>query len=560
MKIKNKTGLAFLLITIALTSYSQTHAISTGSTVRWYKIGSLAGDAAGVSIKVTATPGYGGAVDSSGETWGKVSIGNADDEFGGWFTEVGGKGSSSNEVGWVKTGTKNIDVYFKAAGFNRGTIHVFDGHGFTSNFSSTTTDPGITSVANTFNFVSGNVGIGTSGPDAKLEVTGTLGEAELILNSIDANPDLRFNAEAKDKVGLVYDRNTDAFKIHVNDGGISFTENSLVVADGGNVGIGTSNPLRTLHIKNSGNNGKMLSESKQPGVILKEIDATPDENWWIDSNSGAFRILTVNDALSDWSTALSITQTSGDPDLFKVNADDIGLMGNVGIGTNSPEEFLHSKGSVLVENGATSSGGNRNAGVYTWKDNAYGMELHYASARWGTAVFARNGSDIRLGHYAADETEQDNLDIKMIVKYDGSIGIGTTSPDQKLTVKGKIHAEEVIVDLSVPGPDYVFADNYPLTTLQEVEDYIQQNKHLPEIPSAREMEANGVELGTMNMLLLKKIEELTLYTLEQEKEIEKLKLAIEHKGKSKEVIGNQQQMARTIEELLSRIEKLETEK
>ena len=74
----------------------------------------------------------------------------------------------------------------------------------------------------------------------------------------------------------------------------------------------------------------------------------------------------------------------------------------------------------------------------------------------------------------------------------------------------------MIVDLSVPGPDYVFADHYRLTTLKEVEDFIQQNKHLPEIPSAKEMEANGVELGTMNMLLLKKIEELTLYLLEQQ--------------------------------------------
>ena len=104
------------------------------------------------------------------------------------------------------------------------------------------------------------------------------------------------------------------------------------------------------------------------------------------------------------------------------------------------------------------------------------------------------------------------------------IGIGTNSPDEKLTVKGKIHTQEVRVDMAGPlVPDYVFANDYKLKSLQEVEDYINENKHLPEIPSAQDIEKNGLMLAEMNMSLLKKIEELTLYVIEMKKENEKMK-------------------------------------
>jgi len=85
----------------------------------------------------------------------------------------------------------------------------------------------------------------------------------------------------------------------------------------------------------------------------------------------------------------------------------------------------------------------------------------------------------------------------------------------------------VRVDLSVPGPDYVFERNYKLPTLEEIKFYIDRNKHLPEVPSASEMEKNGIPLGEMNMLLLKKVEELTLYVIEQNKNNQDLKQQLE---------------------------------
>jgi len=98
----------------------------------------------------------------------------------------------------------------------------------------------------------------------------------------------------------------------------------------------------------------------------------------------------------------------------------------------------------------------------------------------------------------------------------GNVGIGEMSPTAKLHVDGKIISEEVRVEVVNP-PDYVFDKTYNLPTLKETEAFIKQNHHLPEVPSAAEMQEEGLELGKMNMLLLQKIEEMTLHQIELNK-------------------------------------------
>ncbi|MBL0737623.1 hypothetical protein JI750_12025 [Flavobacterium sp. GN10] len=123
----------------------------------------------------------------------------------------------------------------------------------------------------------------------------------------------------------------------------------------------------------------------------------------------------------------------------------------------------------------------------------------------------------------------------------GNVGIGAQNPDSKLTVAGNIHAQEVKVTVNAGVvPDYVFANDYKLKSLNEVEQYIKKNSHLPEIPSAKELEKNGLMIAEMNMNLLKKIEELTLYIIEQDKKTETLKTIISDQNKRLEKLENKQ--------------------
>ncbi|MEO0525911.1 MAG: hypothetical protein AAFZ89_01725 [Bacteroidota bacterium] len=100
--------------------------------------------------------------------------------------------------------------------------------------------------------------------------------------------------------------------------------------------------------------------------------------------------------------------------------------------------------------------------------------------------------------------------------FKNNVGIGTLDTGAwKLAVNGKIRAKEINVDTG--WSDYVFEKDYKLLSLEEVEAHIQEVGHLPNIPSAEEVAANGILLGEMNAKLLEKIEELTLYIIQQQK-------------------------------------------
>ncbi len=108
----------------------------------------------------------------------------------------------------------------------------------------------------------------------------------------------------------------------------------------------------------------------------------------------------------------------------------------------------------------------------------------------------------------------------LMVQYDhqGYVGIGTRVPKEMLSVNGKMRAHELKVE-TTGWPDYVFKSDYDLLSLEELEAFVQANGHLPEVPKAEDVEADGVWVGEMNKVLLKKIEELTLHLIELKKTV-----------------------------------------
>lgn len=117
---------------------------------------------------------------------------------------------------------------------------------------------------------------------------------------------------------------------------------------------------------------------------------------------------------------------------------------------------------------------------------------------------------------------------RLTIFENGFIGVGVVgTPSAELTVAGRIHAKDIKVTVNAgTGPDYVFLPSYQLKPLKDVSLYINQHRHLPDVPSAVKMETEGVNVSEMNMILLKKVEELTLYLIEQSEKLEELNVRL----------------------------------
>lgn len=203
--------------------------------------------------------------------------------------------------------------------------------------------------------------------------------------------------------------------------------------------------------------------------------------------------------------------------------------GDVGIGTTSPDNKLHIKipnGSlgfdqaIRVQTNLGIGHVNRGGGMI--------MQNHDVITGGIFAVRQENNWRGALTFYTHTSTSGNSFGTsfteKMRITGQGNIGIGTTSPSYKLHVNGEAYATKFWAPNNASWPDYVFGDDYELDKIEKVEQFIAQHHHLPNIPSAAEVKESGVDIVDIQARLLQKIEELTLYMIEQNKKIESLTL------------------------------------
>lgn len=216
---------------------------------------------------------------------------------------------------------------------------------------------------------------------------------------------------------------------------------------------------------------------------------------------------------------------------------------NIGIGTSQPTHTLDVNGNARINDSNSvythvTFGRDQNDQLIV--DNT--VEKYYG----GGYFFRVHNSNISSGYLDA-----------VVIAENGNVGIGKNNPQNRLEVVGvssfsgnmkvdaKIEAREVKVTQS-PTADFVFEEDYNLPKLEEIERHIKEKKHLPEIASAKEMEKEGVNIGEFQIKLLQKIEELTLYSIEQNKKIKEL-------SEDNKVLQKQSDKIKALEERLNTI-------
>ncbi|MDR0969405.1 MAG: hypothetical protein LBM67_02555 [Lentimicrobiaceae bacterium] len=278
----------------------------------------------------------------------------------------------------------------------------------------------------------------------------------------------------------------------------------------GKVGIGdVAAPTAKLHIK---------ADSQEPATLRLEATGT--------STNAYSHIYLTNDHAIRAAASQHFYFTT------PTNKHFIFENGNVGIGVANPTSKLHISGDVNA------------TGSLTVGSNVVFTNLKSTESKM--LVVNTNGTlsseTIPIGS-GFDYTATQNINMNgylivngtagtngIFVTTNGSVGIGTTVPgNYKLSVKGGIIAESIKIVQSVPASDFVFLPDYKLMPLSELETYVKTHHHLPEVPSAETFIEEGYDIGRMDDLLLRKVEELTLYIIQQQKEIEALKQQLQEK-------------------------------
>lgn len=219
--------------------------------------------------------------------------------------------------------------------------------------------------------------------------------------------------------------------------------------------------------------------------------------------------------------------------------------GNVGIGTTTPWSALD------IRTNGSAANGYYGINVQNPSTSAYAtVNINLGSGSTSGSIISAQRNNLGNGSYLFFQTTDatGTSQNRMLITDNGSVGIGTLAPgSNKLAVEGTIGARKVVVTLTNPFPDYVFNKDYQLPSFKEIENYILANHHLSELPSADSVAKNGLDLGSNQSVLVKKIEELTLYAINQNKRLESQDQEIKRLKEENKKIEQQQQMLGMLE-------------
>ncbi|WP_158829358.1 hypothetical protein [Mucilaginibacter lacusdianchii] len=310
----------------------------------------------------------------------------------------------------------------------------------------------------------------------------------------------------------------------------SFAQNSF--PPNGNIGIGTVNPVSPLTVvgRSVFGNGNMSVNDLNDIVYLEKPGYVQMRLY--QPQSGVHGLISINNngepsmANGSYTTGMQIWTGSNHRLSFGTNSTErMTILGSgyVGIGAANPQNLLSIKGWSpwgLVKLTPSSDNGEACISFNTRSSDVDNSNQWLVGAGpWGL------GSSFVIGNSAYSAPV-------MTFNTNGNIGIGTNKPDTKLAVNGTIHTQEVRVDMT-GWSDYVFKPAYQLPSLAFVKSYIEKNNHLPEVPSEEDVVKNGINLGEIVRMQTKKIEELTLYLIQQQERIDKLEKNLSKKRKVK---------------------------
>jgi hypothetical protein len=363
----------------------------------------------------------------------------------------------------------------------------------------------------------GNVGIGTATPTEKLDVKGIVKAPAIIIDSennsyggVKIDTDNQEDYHVNFRMGRSSATNNGGYRWYTgarpkNGGAWSSGTERMILTNKGSLGVGTSIPDAKLEVV--GDLGRSFLDLT-PATNPDSYGIYGEIRLWGDKNKRGTRyaaVRGVNTGGTD-QNELSFLVNYGKTQKEAMRIDD---HGNVGVGTESPARLLtlSSQSTTQLQLTNTTLG----------NENTDGFQIHVAKSGVAQSLNYENAAT----SFFTNNTE------RMRIDNHGNIGIGTASPTAKLDVNGdgrfsgSVYAEDWVLGTE-KWADFVFDEDYELMPLDELKLFISENKHLPNIPSESTVLKEGVSIKEMNIDLLQKVEELTLYLLNQQSQIDDL--------------------------------------